>query len=210
MPGSMRNGSTALLIFVFVSTALVACGGPDKPPKRGVIESNVSSWNFRRYQAVLDIEVWVPKNRAAAHTASYVRKSAEKIGRIDDGDVVNAFVTRYKRDVGISRALVKFARRLAQESGYVVQEKKVDGTRLILVTGAGEAWAMWAAKRHVVKIGGRGLEKVPQSVIEAYAERYPSRLKSGVLEGPLPAGPDEKKPSEEPFDPKNPRPDWQK
>lgn len=207
MPGSMRNGPAALIVSL-VCIALAACGGPDKPPKRGVIETNVSKWNFRRYQAVLDIEVWVPKNRAAAHTASYVRKSAEKIGRLDDGDVVNAFVTRYRKDNGISRALVKFARRLAQESGYVVQEKKVDGTRLILVTGAGEAWAMWASRRHVVKIGGRGLEKVPKSVIEAYAERYPSRLKSGVLEGPLPAGPDEEAPAEEEFDPKNPRPDW--
>ena len=173
-----------------------------------MIESNVNAWNFRRYQAVLDIEVWVPRNRAAAHTASYVRKEAEKRGRLDYGDVVNAFVTRYREDQGISRALIKFARRLAQESGYVVQERKIGATRLILVTGAGEAWAMWCARRHVVKIGGRGLENVPKSVIDAYAERYPSRLKSGVLEGPLPPGPDEEAPKEEPFDSKNPRPDW--
>ena len=60
----------------------------------------------------------------------------------------------------------------------------------------------------MVKIGGRGIKKVPRSVIEAYANRYPSLLKSGVLEGPLPPGPDEKAPKKETFDPENPRPDW--
>jgi hypothetical protein len=80
----------------------------------------------------------------------------------------------------------------------------------LLVTGAGEAWAMWAARRHVVKIGGRGAEEVPESVVEAYADRYPSRLPSGVLEGALPTGPDEEPPKQDdqPFDPDNPRPDW--
>jgi hypothetical protein len=187
----------------------LSCGGPPRPPRRGVIEGDVSSWSFRRYQAVLDIEVWVPENRAAAHTASYVRKDAEKQGRLTERDVVNAFVTRYKDDAGILRALIKFVRRLAQESGYAVEEKEIAGTQLILVTGSGESWAMWAARRHVVKIGGRGIDRIPKSVIEAYAERYPSRLESGALDGPLPPGPDEQPEDEPPFDSTNPRPDWQ-
>ncbi len=195
----------SLLLFF---SLLAACGGPSKPPKRGVIESNVSSWNFRRYQSVLDVEVWVPKNRAKAFTASYIHKEAEKLGRARDEDVVHAFVTRYRKNRGIARSFVKFTRRLAQEAGYVVEEKKIAGTRLVRVTGEGERWVIWTAKRHVIKIGGRGIEKVPKAVIEAYSDRYPSRVQSGLLEGPLPPGPDKKPKKKESFDPKNPRPDW--
>lgn len=203
----MRNSLAAIAV---VAVAFGACGGPGKPPRRGVIEHNVSAWSFRRYQAVLDVEVWVPRNRAAAHTASYVRKDAEKLGRINDGDICNVFVTRYKNDVGIDRALVKFARRLAQENGYSVEEKKLGGARLLLIKGRGETWAMWSAKRHVIKIGGRSLPSVPEGVIEEYADRYPSRIKAGVLDNPLPVGPDpepEKKQPDE-FDPESPRPEW--
>lgn len=197
------------LVAAFSCVFLAACGGPPKPPKRGVIEKNLNAWSFRRYQAVLDVEVWVPENDAAAHTASYVRTRAEKRGRLEQGDVVNAFVTRYERDEGILRALVKFCRRLAQEQGYVVEEHDLSGARLFTVRGAGEAWVMWAAERHIVKIGGRGLQKVPEPLVDAYADRYPSRVRSGMLEGPLPEGPEEPKPEKEPFDPKNPRPEWQ-
>lgn len=206
-----RNRHAALLSRVAALSCVLAaaCGGPSKPPKRGVIEKNLNAWNFRRYQAVLDVEVWVPKNDAAAHTASYVRAKAEKSGRLDRRDVVNAFVTRYQRDNGVLRALVKFCRRLAQEQGYVVEERKLGGARLFTVTGAGEAWATWAAERHIVKLGGRGLESVPESLIEAYVDRYPSRLRPGMLEGPLPEGPEEPEPDKESFDPENPRPEWQ-
>lgn len=207
-----RTRLRAIPVFLAVfAVSAAACGGPSKPPARGVIEKSVSSWNFRRYQAVLDVEVWVPKNQASAHTASYVWAEAEKRGRLGDADVVNAFVTRYRRDQGVLRALVRFCRRLAQERGYVVEERKLGGARVLMVTGAGEAWAMWAADRHVVKIGGRGRESVPVAVVEAYADRYPSRIRSGMLEGPLPGGPAEPEPAreEEPFDPKNPRPEWQ-
>jgi hypothetical protein len=197
------------LLAVFLGLALISsCGGPDKPPKRGVLEQDLEKFAFRRYQKVLDIEVWVPKNQGKAYTASYVRKNAEKVGRLEETDIVNAFVTRYKQDVGIERALVKFARRLAQESGYTVEETKLGGARVIRVSGAGEAWAIWSSKRHVVKVGGRGLEKIPESVVEAYAERYPSRLKAGILDGPLPEGTEQKAPKKEEFDPKNPRPDF--
>ncbi len=207
MPSPRRKSALAAIALGLV----LACGGPSKPPKRGVIEGSVSSWRFRRYQAVLDVEVWVPNNRAAAHTASYVKHSAEKRGAIGENDVVNVFVTRYKSDDGILRALVKFVRRLAQESAYVVEEKKLGGTRVLVVSGAGELWALWAARRHVIKVGGRGLRSIPESIVEAYDDRYPSTLKVGILDGPLPPGPDEEQPKEapeEPFDPDHPRPDW--
>jgi hypothetical protein len=190
----------------------IACGGPDAPPARGVIESDVDGWSFRRYQSVLDVEVWVPNNRAVAHTASYARKEAEKKGRLSEQDVVSAFVTRYQTDAGIERALVKFVRRLAQESGYRVEEREIGDVRVVAVSGAGETWALWPARRHVVKIGGPGRRDVPESVIEAYGERYPSELKAGALDAPLPGGPEPKAAPqpEEPFDPNNPKPEWNK
>ena len=197
----MRSWVPALVIAV-----VAGCGSP-KPPARAVIESDVSGWTFQRYQALLDIEVWVPENRAAAHTASYVSRTALKRGRLGDSDVVNAFVTRYSSDDGISAALVKFVRRLAAEAGYQVEEREIAGARLFWVSGSGEVWAIWAAPRHVVKIGGRGRQDVPGDVIEAYAERYPSTIKSGSLEGELPPGLDPEVETT-PFDPENPRPDW--
>lgn len=206
------QGSLVLLRFGLCLAMLLpvvsACGGPSKPPKRGVIESDVDAWGFRRYQSVLDIEVWVAKNKAIAHTASYARKSSEKKGRIEENDVVNVFVTRYKKNEGVLRALVIFVRRLAQQSGYKVEEKKISGVRVFAVKGPTEFWVFWAAKGHVVKVGGSGLSKVPDDLVEAYDERYPSRVKAGSLEGPLPEGPAVPKVKEEPYDPDNPTPEW--
>ncbi len=200
---------------------LVACGGTPPPPKRGVLENNVSSWKFRRYQELLDVEVWVDKNKAVAHTASYVRGKAEKEGRLDAGDIVNVFVTRYENDLGVLRATVKFVRRLAQEAGYQVEEDKVGGVRLFSISRNDERWMIWAAKRHVVKVGGQDVGKVPKALVKAYGKRYPSRIKGGMLEGPLPEEPalpaDDKDgddgddgDKEEPYNPDNPTPDWDK
>ncbi|HWM87815.1 MAG TPA: hypothetical protein VNO33_18300 [Kofleriaceae bacterium] len=152
-----------------------------------MIENDVGGWSFRRYQSVLDVEVWVSDNNAVAHTASYAHKDAEKRGRLSDEDVVSAFVTRYDSDQGIERALVQFARRLSGESGYRVAEREVGGVRLIEIRAAGEAWAMWPARQHVIKIGGPGRESIPEALVEAYGERYPSGLDSGALDAPLPA-----------------------
>jgi len=192
-----------------VLAAGLGCGGPPKPPKRGVIEADVEGWGFRRYQSVLDVEVWVEKNKAVAHTASYARKTSEKKGRISESDVVNVFVTRYKKKEGVMRSLVTFVRRLAQQSGYKVTEKKVAGVRVFLVKGPAEYWVFWAAKRHVIKIGGASLKSVPEDLVEAYDERYVSKIKAGSLEGPLPEGPAIPEVKEEAFDEDNPKPDWQ-
>lgn len=158
-------------------------------------------------------------NKAEAFTASYVRDEAERKGRIEDRDVVSVFVTRYQEERGVLRETVKLARRLAQESGYAVDEGKVGGVRAVTIVGHGEAWVMWAAGKHVVKVGGRGREDVPAGMVEAYGERYPSILPGTVLEGPLPPsggasaqpGDEEgkKKPAKAPYDPSSPRPDWE-
>ncbi len=184
------------------------------------MEGDLGSWKFRRFQPVLDVEVWVADNQAEAFTASYVREEAERRGRIEDRDVVSVFVTRYELDRGVLRETVKLARRLAQESGYSVEEGKVSGVRAVTIIGHGEAWVMWAAGKHVVKVGGRGRDDVPASMVESYGDRYPSVMPGSVLEGPLPPGADasdsrdkpdqgQKKEPKVPYDPENPRPDWE-
>ncbi|HSD90587.1 MAG TPA: hypothetical protein VLB44_23840 [Kofleriaceae bacterium] len=192
---------------------LIACGGKPPIPKRGVVESDLGGWKFRRFQPVLDVEVWVENNKAEAYTASYVSEEAEKRGHVEDKDVVNVFVTRYEKDDGVLRETVKLARRLAAEAGYQVDEHKVGGARALTINGHGESWVLWASKKHVVKVGGRGRESVPESLVESYADRYPSNLPGGALEGPLPAGPDNQgpKPGEkEEYDPNNPKADLDK
>jgi hypothetical protein len=196
-----------LLLLVLITVG--ACGGKPPLPKRGVLESDLGSWKFRRFQGpLLDIEVWVEGNRGEAFSASYITADAEKTGKVRDNDIVNVSVTRYERDEGVTRATVKLARRLAAENGYQVEEGKIGGTRALTIKGANETWVMWPAPNHVVKVGGRGREDVPKAMVERYASRYPSKLPGGSLEGPLPPGPDEV-PKQEPkqeYDPKNPKP----
>ena len=189
-----------------------ACGGHPPIPKRGVVEGDLGAWKFRRFQPVLDVEVWVEGNKAEAYTASYVAEDAEKRGHLDDKDVVNVFVTRYEKDEGIVRETVRLARRLAAEQGYKVDEDKIGGARALTINGHGESWVMWPSKQHVVKVGGRGRENVPGPMVASYVDRYPSTLPGGALEGPLPPGPDQRsqaKPKED-YDPNNPHPDLDK
>jgi len=200
----MRVWLVALLV------TLVACGGNPPIPKRGVVEGDLGSWKFRRFQPVLDVEVWVENNKAEAYTASYVAEDAEKRGHVEDKDVVNVFVTRYEKDDGVTRATVKYVRRLAAEGGYQVEEDKIKGTRALRLSGHGETWVMWPAKKHVVKVGGRGRDSVPDGLVASYADRYPSVLPGGSLEGPLPPGPDDKPAEKEEYDPNAPRPDLDK
>jgi hypothetical protein len=212
MRAPQAHAAGVLASLVIAATALLACGGRPPIPRRGVVEADVGSWKFRRFQPVLDVEVWVPDNKAEAFTASYVSDTAERRGHIDDNDVVNGFVTRYQRAGGVLRETVKLARRLAQESGYEVEDVKVGGVRSVSIVGHGEAWVMWAAGSYVVKVGGRGRQEVPESVVTYYAERYPSEMPGSALEGPLPpgeGGPAKARPAAKPYDSSNPSPDWE-
>ena len=204
---ALRYVGMRLLLLVLITVG--ACGGKPPPPRRGVVEADLGAWKFRRFQGpLLDIEVWVDGNRGEAFSASYITADAEKTGKVSDSDIVNVSVTRYERDDGVVRATVKLARRLAAENGYQVEEGKVSGTRALTIKGASETWVMWPAVGHVVKVGGRGRDDVPKAMVERYASRYPSKLPGGVLEGPLPPGPDEAPkagPPKEEYDPKNPK-----
>jgi hypothetical protein len=188
-----------------------ACGGHPPIPKRGVVEADLGSWKFRRFQGpLLDVEVWIDGNKGEAFSASYITNDAEKRGHIEDKDLVNVTVTRYERPDGVVRETVKLVRRLAQEKGYQVDENKIGGIRALTIVGPGEAWVMWPSKTHVVKVGGQGRTSVPASMVESYGDRFPSQLPGGSLEGPLPAGPEEKPkagPEKPTYDPNNPTPD---
>jgi hypothetical protein len=187
-----------------------ACGGNAPIPKRGVVESDLGSWKFRRFQGpLLDVEVWIDGNKGVAHSASYITADSEKRGQISEKDLVNVTVTKYEKDDGIVRETVRFARRLASEKGYQVEEEKVEGVRVLLIKGPSEAWALWPSRGYVVKIGGQGRTNVPEGLIEDYGDRFASKLPGGSLEGPLPPGPEElpKKGNEkDPYDSSNPRP----
>jgi len=194
-----------------VLVLLGACGGKPPVPKRGVVEGDLGSWKFRRFQGpLLDVEVWIDGNKGEAFSASYITNEAEKRGHIEDKDLVNVTVTKYERPDGIVRETVKLVRRLAQEKGYQVDEDKIGGVRVLTIKGPGEAWVMWPSKTHVVKVGGQGRTEVPKGMVESYGDRFPSKLPGGSLEGPLPPGPGDKpktgtgdKPA---YDPNNPTP----
>jgi hypothetical protein len=203
MPPMTRVLGVALTIAL-----LTACGGHPPAPKRGVAETAIAGWEFGRFQEMLDVEVWVPENKGVSYAGSYVKGAAARAGRLGDDEVVSVIVTRYTKDDGVLRATVKFLRRLAQEAGYDVEEDKIEGVRLVKIAGNGELWAMWAAKGHVVKVGGRNRTGVPGDLIGWYGARYPSAMPSGALEGPLPAGHDE--PAAAPDGPRDPdAPDWE-
>jgi hypothetical protein len=192
---------------------LASCGGRPPVPKRLVVEADVGSWKFRRFQGpLLDIEVWVDGNKGEAYSASYITASSEKVGHITDKDLVNVTVTKYERKDGVVRETVRLVRRLAAEKGYQVNEKKTKGVRALSITGPNETWMMWPSGNYVVKVGGQGRESVPDAVIASYGDRYPSQLPGGSLEGPLPPGPEDKPKTEpkDPYDPKDPKPDIDK
>jgi hypothetical protein len=205
----MRWSRFAVPSVVAYALAVSACGGHPPIPQRGVVEGDLGTWKFRRFQEVLDVEVWVEGNRAEAYSASYITADAEKRGRINDSDLVNVFVTRYQAPDGVVRATVKLARRLAADGGYQVEEDKIAGARTLSIVGHGEAWVMWPSDKHVVKVGGRGRTDVPKAMVESYVDRYPSQLPGGALEGALPPGPDDApKPVAKPkYDADNPQPD---
>jgi hypothetical protein len=182
----VRKGSSLFpVLAAALAAGLLACSGTLPPPSRRVIESDLGGWHFRRYQRTVDVEVYVEGNPAVAHTASYAKVEAEKSGHLQEGDVASVFVTEYEKDAAVTPALVRFARRLAQEAGYAVEETSVGGQRVFRVVGHGEAWAFWSSGRFVVKVGGRGLEVVPTGIVEEYGKRYPSRIKDGALDAPI-------------------------
>src|SRR5690606_9465708 len=134
---------------------------------------------FRRYQQLLEVEVWIEDNPAVGHTATYARRGAERSGSLEAADVVNVMVTRYRTDAGVARGVIELAQGLARDGSYRVEEIEVAGVRAVRLAARDERWLLWPARGHVIKLGRAGGDPgaaIPDELVEAYGDRYPSVL----------------------------------
>lgn len=146
---------------------LSACGA--SLPKRFVVEQDLGDQVFRRYQQVLDVEFPVEGNAAEGHTATYIR-------RTDDQDVrfTTAFVTVYAKPAGLA---AEIKARIGTLSTYDVKVRELAGEYVWWLDGGEDRWAVWVSGRYVVKLGAPpGKKKIPEDVLEAYLDLYPSDL----------------------------------
>lgn len=153
-------------------------------PRRLVIEESVEGWRYERYQRVLDVEFPLEGNRAVGHTALYVRRE-----RGQQRHLVSAFVTVYARGRGLAADIAARVRGL---EGYRVRVGEVDGENVWLLTGTdGDRWALWVSGLRLVKVGAPEGPELPEDVVEAYLDLYPSDLdERGRAEASAPsAGP---------------------
>ena len=161
------------LLVPFTVVLLAACGPSSTLPRRRVVEADIGGWWFRRYQHVKDVEIGIQGNPADAHTAVYARDSAVKAATVAESDVAVVFVTQYKTRKGVSGALASLMELLSTDEGYKVAKKEIGGRRVMTVSQGDEAWAFWASGRYIVKIGGRGVRKVPSGLVKRYSAIYP-------------------------------------
>lgn len=169
------NARTLLLSFFLVVVLLSgACGA--SLPKRYVIEEDTGGFVYRRYQKTLDVEFVVPDNDAVGHTATYVRRAHGKVVAF-----TSVFVTVYQQ----ARSLTAEVRqRVKALDTYTMTTRELGGGWVwVLSGGADERWALWVSGRHVVKVGAPKGEPLPEDVIAAYVDVYPSDLtEAGVAD----------------------------
>ena len=155
-----------LFALALLALNLAACG-PKLPP-RYVIEKDVGPFQYRRYQRVLDIELPISGNPAVGHTATYVR-SGSTIA------LAPAFVTVYSQ----AKRLTETVRaRLRAMTSYSFDVLESSGEHVFRLRGeSGDAWLLWVSGRHLVKLGvPEGESTVPEEIVEAYLDLYPSDL----------------------------------
>lgn len=164
----MRTRATVLAVLVAsVMFAGVAGCGPSIPA-RFVVERDIATLSYRRYQRVLDVELPVAGNEAVGHTATYVRRSSR-------GEVpyVNVFVTVYATAPGLS---AEIRRQLRTLGSYEVSVTDVGGRAWSLDGGDGDRWYLWVSANRVVKVGGVAEDALVRSVVSEYMSLYPSDL----------------------------------
>ncbi len=147
--------------------AIAGCVG--SVPPRYVIERDIGSLSYRRYQRVLDVELPVEGNAAVGHTATYVRRSSR-------GEVpyVNVFVTAYASAPGLT---AEIRRQLRTLGSYDLSVTDIGGGRAWSLDGGdGDRWLLWVSGSHVVKVGGLADEALVRSVVSEYMGVYPSDL----------------------------------
>ncbi len=183
----MRAWTIALAVLL---AAIAGCG-PAVPP-RYVLERDIGSLSYRRYQRVLDGELPVEGNDAIGHTATYVRRSSR-------GEVpyVNVFVTAYSSAPGLTAEVRRQVRSLGS---YDVSVTDAGGGRAwSLDGGEGDRWVLWVSGSHVVKVGGVADAELVRSVVSEYMGIYPSDLDEHgrARDGTPSAGDAQARPAEE-------------
>ena len=152
-----------------VFAVLIGAGCGASLPPRYVIEHDLGSFAYRRYQKSLEIEVPIADNPATGHTASYLRRGAS--GSVA---VVTAFVTVYTH----AKALAAEARAALENlAGYTLTPSEVAGENVWVLDGAGrERWCVWVSNQRIVKIGVQAGQEFPEPVVAAYLDLYPTDL----------------------------------
>jgi hypothetical protein len=134
--------------------------------ERHVIETDVGDWVYRRYQKVEDIEFQVPNNAGVGHTAVY--QTRETMGRVNvpRTAMAVAFVTEYERADDVKKWLDDKVQEL---KGYKIKKEK----EFWRLAGDGDAWALWASGKYIVKVGVPDGTTPPDELIKAYRQVYP-------------------------------------
>ena len=147
---------------------MAACSGG--LPQRYVIERDLGSYHYRRYQETLEAELPIAGNRAHGHTAAYLRRSAQGV------DAISAFVTVYERSTQLTERL---RAELAELPGYELRTETIAGHFAWLLTSSSDAsfW-LWPSGQFVVKLGAPAGQRIPAEIAEPYAALYPSDLDS--------------------------------
>jgi len=134
--------------------------------ERHVIESDVGDWVYRRYQKVEDIEFSVPNNSGIGHTAVYQTRETMGHTTVSRTAMAVAFVTEYERADDVKKTLDGKVQEL---KGYKIKKEK----EFWRITGEGDAWALWASGKYIVKVGVPDGTQAPAELIKAYRQVYP-------------------------------------
>jgi hypothetical protein len=153
---------------VLVSTLiLVSIGCGAQLPARYVVEHDLGPFFYRRYQQTLDVEFVIDGNAAVGHTATYLRRGATAT------DFATAFVTVYTRPNSLS---AEVREQLESLQHYQFKVRELAGEPVFALEQGDERWAVWVSGRHVVKLGAPHGQDIPEDLVEAYMDIYPSDL----------------------------------
>lgn len=159
--------AVAVALQCVVVGALSGCG--PSHPERYVIERDIGSLSYRRYQRVLDVELPISGNRAVGHTATYLRRQGRS-----EIPFVNAFVTVYDDSPGLAAAIRRYVRSL---SSYDVEVTSLGGSRVWSLDGGdGDRWLLWVSSNRVIKVGGAADDALIRKIAEEYLGVYSSDL----------------------------------
>ena len=154
------------LTWLWLTTA--ACSS--SLPQRYVIERDLGSYHYRRYQETLEAELPIAGNHAHGHTAAYLRRNTKGV------DAISAFVTVYERPAQLTETL---RAELAELPGYELRTVTIAGHYAwALASGSETSFWIWTSGQFVVKLGAPAGQQVPDEIAEPYAQLYPSDLDS--------------------------------